>query len=191
MHVRRSPRIGSPREGAMRESDFQSVPFEQRRPELRHLLALRDRVRGDEGDSRRPAPEVLASLQEPRRHVIQAPARGSQSGKDLPGTLLLGSAPLDEPAEWRIAQHKGTVSGRQDFRPVDLQSVAANQVRRLRQRNPHVRFAELQAQLVVEDVVHHPQGGLGDANRELPDLDPMELVHVHHRQLRRVEAPLA
>jgi hypothetical protein len=40
-------RIAHPFEGAVREGDFQPVAIEQQGPELRDLLALRDRIRGD------------------------------------------------------------------------------------------------------------------------------------------------
>ena len=60
-------------------------------------------------------------------------------------------------------------------------------VRRLLKRNANEGLAERQAQPVVHDVVHHPQRGLRDAGRELSKLDPVELVHVHHRLPRRIE----
>ena len=60
-------------------------------------------------------------------------------------------------------------------------------VRRLLQRDTNEGLAELKAQPVVHDVVHHPQRGLRDAGRELTKLDAVELVHVHHRLPRGIE----
>ena len=58
-------------------------------------------------------------------------------------------------------------------------------VRRLLKRNPHIDLAELPAQPVVHDVVHHPQRRLGDPGRELADFNSVKLVHIYHRKLTR------
>ena len=42
-------------------------------------------------------------------------------------------------------------------------------------------LAELQAQPVVHDVVHHPECGRGDAGRKFADLDAVKLILVDHR----------
>ncbi len=60
-------------------------------------------------------------------------------------------------------------------------------VRRLFERDANEGLAELKAQPVVHDVVHHPQCRFRDARRELAKLDPVELVHVHHRLPRSIE----
>ena len=56
-------------------------------------------------------------------------------------------------------------------------------VRRCLEGDSNVRLAELQAQPVVHDVVHHPQRRLGDASREFAQFDSVELIHIHDRQV--------
>ena len=46
------------------------------------------------------------------------------------------------------------------------------------QRDAGEDLAELLAQAVVHDVVHHPHGRLGDAGGELIDLDAVELIDI-------------
>ena len=55
-------------------------------------------------------------------------------------------------------------------------------VRRRLERDAHVRLPEFQAEAVVHDVIHHPQGHLGDPGRKFPQLDPVELIDIHHRK---------
>ncbi len=52
-------------------------------------------------------------------------------------------------------------------------------------------MAELRAQPVVHDVIHHPQRGLGDPRRERADLDTVELVGSDQRQAPDVNHVLA
>ena len=47
--------------------------------------------------------------------------------------------------------------------------------------DPRVGLAELQAQPVVHDVIHHPQRGRGDAGRKLADLNSVELIDIDDR----------
>ena len=89
--------------------------------------------------------------------------------------------------EGRIAQYEGAIARRQQTGPFGFQRIAMDDVRRLLKRYANEGLAELQAQPVVHDVVHHPQRGLRDAGRELAKLDPVELVHVDHRLPRRIE----
>ena len=50
-------------------------------------------------------------------------------------------------------------------------------MRRAFKRNADIAPAERQAQPIVHDVIHHPQRGLGDADRKLADLNAVKLVH--------------
>ena len=55
-------------------------------------------------------------------------------------------------------------------------------VGRFRQWDTYEGLTELQAEPVVHDVVHHPQRGLGDMSRKLPNFNAVELVYVDDRQ---------
>ena len=61
-------------------------------------------------------------------------------------------------------------------------------VRRALQRNPGVGLTEFEAELVVHEVVRHPEGHFGDPGRKLADLDPVELVHIEPGQRTHVES---
>ena len=184
VHVRLAARVRAPGEGAVGEVDLQTAAVEQHRPELRHLLPLRDGVGGYEADPRRAALDVAPRGDEPRRHVVQGAAALAQCGhavhlRALRRALVLGAD------ERRVAEHVGAVFRRQHRCPIQFQGVAVHDARRGAQRNAYVALAELQAEARVHDVVHHPQRRLGDARRKLTHLDAGELVHVHHRQVGR------
>src|ERR1700730_4449561 len=53
--------VAHPFECAVRERDFQPVPLEEQGPELRHLLALRYRIRGDKTNAGRFPTAPLAT----------------------------------------------------------------------------------------------------------------------------------
>ena len=184
VHVRLAPRVRAPGEGAVGEVDLQAAAVEQHRPELRHLLALRDGVGGHEADPCRAALDVAPRGDEPRRHVVQGAAALAQRGhavhlRALRRVLVLGAD------ERRVAEHVGAVFRRQHRGPIQFQGVAVYDARRGAQRNAYVALAELQAEARVHDVVHHPERRLGDARGKLAHLDAGELVHVHHRQVGR------
>ena len=111
VHVRLAARVGAPGEGAVGEGDLETAAVKQKRPELRHLLALRDRVGRDEADPRRStagrwlcAPRVITGADEPRSHVVERPAAAAQCGHTAYLRPLLWRLKLG-PAERRIAKH--------------------------------------------------------------------------------------
>ena len=65
VHMRLAARVRAPGEGAVRERDLQPAALGQDRPELGDLLALGDRVGGNEADPGTAAPYVRARLDEP------------------------------------------------------------------------------------------------------------------------------
>ena len=50
MDMRLAARLAAPAEGAVSEGHFEVTAVNQDRPQLRHLLALGDRIGGDKGD---------------------------------------------------------------------------------------------------------------------------------------------
>ena len=148
MDVSLAAGVRAPREGPMSERDLQTATVEEQWPELRHLLALRNRVGRDEADPRRfrsvrrlRPPHVVAGATEPRRHVVERPAAGAERSdaahlRPLLGRLVLG------PAERRIAEDERALAGPQHVGPVDLQRVGVADVGRLLYRDPRVRLAE-------------------------------------------------
>ena len=123
---------------------------------------------------------ILPRLDEPRGDVIE---RAAALAERCDASHLRALVPrlVLRAHERRIAQHERAIARRQQAGPVRFQRVAVDDVRRLLQRNANEGLAELQAQPIVHDVVHHPQCGLRDAGRELAKLDTVELVHIHHR----------
>ena len=178
VHVGLAAGIGHPGEGGVRKRDFERVAIEQDRPQLRDLLALGDRVRRDESNPRSLGlPHVVAYLDEPRGDVVEGASAFAERGdrahlRPLFGTLVLRAG------ERGIPEHERALLGGEDFGPVRLERVGVHDVGRLLQGDPDIGLAELDAQAVVHDVVHHPQRRLRDAHRELADLDPVELVDV-------------
>ena len=71
VHVGLAASVRAPGKGAVREGDLQPGAVEQGRPELRHLLALGDRVGGDEADTGRTLLHVFSRLEEPGGHVVE------------------------------------------------------------------------------------------------------------------------
>ena len=55
----------------MAERDLKIVSVKQSGPELRHLLALGDRVRRNESNPSALSPEVGARLQEPSGNIVE------------------------------------------------------------------------------------------------------------------------
>ena len=184
MHMRFAARLGTPLKCAVRERDLQIAAVVQDRPQLRDLLALRNRVRGDERDLRIAALRVLAGGDEPRRHVVERPA-ALQLRRSLHLFALQGGLHLRS-HERRIAVDERALFRRHDIAPVDLVGVGAANPRRGAQRNARVVLPERLAQAAVHDVIHHPQRRLSDAGRKLQNFDAVELIDVHHRERRHI-----
>ena len=182
VHVRLAARVRAPGEGAVGEVDLQAAAVEQHRPELRHLLALRDGIGGHEADARGAALDVAPRGDEPRRDVVQRAAALARRGHAV-DLCALGRRLVLGADERRVAEDVVAVRRRQHRRPVQFQGVAVHDARRGAQRNAHVGLAELQAEARVHDVVHNPQRGLRDARRKLAQFDAEELVHVHDREI--------
>ena len=132
---------------------------------------------------------VCRSLHEPSRHVIQSAAAASQVRYATHLRPLL-RALMFRSDERRVAEHVRALLGRQHFRPIHLQRIALHDPRRLAQRNPRVRFPELQAQPVIHQVIHHPERRLRDPRGEDTNLDPVELIDIDPAQSRRIQRPL-
>src|ERR1035438_5143737 len=62
MNVCHATSIAAPSKCAVSEADFEAVPIEQNRPELRNLFTLRDRIGSDKADSCHRSPEILAGF---------------------------------------------------------------------------------------------------------------------------------
>ena len=122
-------------------------------------------------------------------NVIERPAASAQARDPARLRTLLRRLEL-RADEGRIAEHEGTAPGRKRRRPVHLQRVAVQDVGRGAQRDAGIGLTEFQAQPVVHDVVHHPQRGFRDADGELADLDPVELIDVDDREVRHVDHQL-
>ena len=61
--------VRSPRECAMSERNLKLIAPEESWPQLRHLLTLRDRVRGHEANPDCCAFDVSSRLEKPRRDI--------------------------------------------------------------------------------------------------------------------------
>ena len=168
----------------MRERDLQIAAVVQDRPQLRDLLALRNRVRGDERDLRIAALRILAGGDEPRRHVVERSA-AFQLRRSLHLFALQGGLHLRS-HERRIAIDERALFRWNHVVPVDLVRVSAANPRRGTQRDARVVLPERLAQAAVHDVIHHPQRRLGDAGRKLQNFDAVELIDVHHRERRHI-----
>src|SRR6056297_58631 len=173
----------------MGKGDLQPAMIQQHRPELRHLLALGDRIGRDKADTRL-APRIQPRLDEPRADIIRRAAGFAQIG-DAPHLLALPGALVFRPHKWRIAQHVGTPFRRQHPGPVHLQRVAMHDGGALAKGDAGEHLAEFQRQAVVHDVVHHPQRRFGDAGGKLLVFDAVELVDVDHAQDRGVQFALS
>ena len=181
MHMRHAPCVRTPGERPVRERDLQSAAAKQDRPELRHLLALRNGIGGHETDLRRTLLHVFSGPDEPCRHVVERAAALAQR-RDPPHLRPLLRRLELCPPERRIAEHIRTVLRRQHLSPVHLQRIPVHDVRRRLERDAHIRLPEFQAEAVVHDVIHHPQSHLGDPSRKFSQLDPVELIDIHHRK---------
>ena len=121
--------------------------------------------------------DVFSGLDEPGGHIVECSTALAQGGYAAHlGTLLFALKLRSH--KRRIAEHEGAVFRRQKVRPIHFQGIAVQDVRRIFKRNADVALPKLQAQPVIHDMIHHPQGGLGDACRELADLDAVELIDV-------------
>ena len=47
------------------------------------------------------------------------------------------------------------------------------------------------AELIIHNVIHHPQCSFGNANREFADLNPVKLIHIYQREHRDVKLNLS
>ena len=91
----------------------------------------------------------------------------------------------------RIAQHIAALFGREDFFPIHAQGVGLVDVGGLLEWQAAVELAEGFGEPDVHLVVHQPEGHLGDAGGPFGNLDAVELVHVHLRELVHVQRQLA
>ena len=189
MHMRLAPCVGTPRERAVRERYSHSVSLEQDWPQLPYLLALRNRIRGHEPNATRAPSYECCGLHEPRRHVVQSAATAPQGRYATYLLPLLHTLILCSHERW-IAEHVRALLRRQHIRPIDLQSIALHDPRRLAQRNPRIRLPELQAQPIIHEVIHHPERGLRDPRREGTGFDPVKLIDIDPAQARYVQGPL-
>src|ERR1035437_4062009 len=64
-------------------------------------------------------------------------------------------------------------------------------VRRFLEGDADVALAKLQRQLVIHDMVHHPEGHLRNACGELAQLDAIELVYIDLAHLGHIQGQLA
>ena len=186
MDMRLAPGVGAPGEGAVGERDLEPVALEQQRPELGRLLALGDRIRGDETDPRRSFREVFPGAEEPGRHIVERAAAAAEV-RDPAHLFPLFRRLVFGPVEGRIAEDEGATPGIQHARPVRFQRVGREDAGGLLQRDADEGLPELQAQAVVHDVIHHPERRRRDPGRELAEFDPVELVHLHLRERRHIE----
>src|SRR3546814_4632172 len=106
MDMRLAARVGTPCKGAVREGNFQPASVEEGRPELRHLLALRDRVGRDEADACGALPDVPTRRDEPGGHVIERAAGLPERGEP-PNLRALAFGLVLCADEGRIAEDVG------------------------------------------------------------------------------------
>ena len=170
----------------MRIGYFQPAAFKQNRPQLSHLFALGDGVRGDEADLRIRSLNVMTGGNEPRRHIIQRPAAAAE-GRDAPDLGALLVALVFGAAKGRISKNVRALTRCQHCLPVNLQRVFIVDVRRSLEWNARVAVAKLKREPVVHDVVHHPKGHLRNAGGEFSYFYPEELVHIDMGEICHVE----
>ena len=126
----------------------------------------------------RPVPpprKIRASLQKPRRDIIECAAAAAQPGdaahlRALKFALELG------PDKGRVAHDVAAPFGRQQRRPIGLQRIAMQDMRRILERDAGIVQPERLIDGVVGDMVHHPHGHFGYARRKFLELDPIELI---------------
>lgn len=86
MEMRLAGGVRTSREGLVSEGDLQSATVQRQRPELHHLLALRDRVGPHEPDPWRCAAirlrssHIVPGADQPRGHVVERPVAGAEGG---------------------------------------------------------------------------------------------------------------
>src|ERR1700730_4262548 len=123
-------RVAHPCERAVREGDFQPVAVEQQGPELRDLLALRDRIRGDEADARLGPTQILTGLDKPGTDIIERSCSFVLSANYSAHLNALLRRLIALPPERRIAENVRAFFGCEHVCPIRLQRVGINNVRR-------------------------------------------------------------
>ena len=70
MHMRRLGHLAVPAKGAIGKVDMNAEAIDKRLPDKSHLLALRNRIRGDERGADRRALHHFGRLEIPAGHVV-------------------------------------------------------------------------------------------------------------------------
>ena len=142
--------------------------------------ALRDRVRGDEGEATAPwnSVEVLGRLDEPAGHVVEVAVVAIAPHEAQIIGLLLGTHVLAD--KRRIADDPDGGGGRTHLCPVRAQRVANRDVGGRAEGKDRGGLAEKALHLAIRLMVGQVQGRLGDAGRPLLDLDAEEVIQLDH-----------
>ena len=149
------------------------------------MFALRDGIGRYKTDLCRALLHVFTGLDKPRGDVIEGAPAFAQRG-DVAYLFALRWRLEFCTHKRRITQHIRTFAGRKKVVPIGLQRVSVPNMRRLFQRNTCISLAELQAQAIVHQVIHHPQCDFGNVRRKFSQLNPVELIHIDNRkQLRQ------
>ena len=133
MHMCFSACFAFPRKGAVREMDLHPMPPKKFAPQNAGLLALTDRIGGNERATDAGASSHIRRLEIPAGNVIQHAAAFDFAAHDVHVRLLFGGHELFS-HERRIAENVGTLSGRDDFAPVDAERIGDDDVRRCTKR---------------------------------------------------------
>src|ERR1035437_6410094 len=178
MNVCFPARLALPLERAMSEVDFQSETLKQRIPKRASLLALADRVSGNEPDLNARALNVCGCLAVPARYVIEN-SRPISVAPDKFHILALLAGHQVFSHKRRIAEDEAAFCGRKDFLPVETECVAADDSWGFLEREAREVLAEGFGEENVHLVIHEPHGDFGYARGPLADLDAIEGVDVH------------
>src|SRR5271157_2066946 len=186
MNVCFPARFALPLERAMSEVDFQSETSKQRVPKRADLLALADRVSGNEPGLNARALNVCGCLAIPARYVIEnARPVGFAPDKFHVSALFAGHQVFSN--KRRVAKDIAAFCGRKDFLPVEAECVAADDGWGFLEWKAREVLAEGVGEEIVHLVIHQPHGDLGYARGPLADLYAVESVDVHLREALNVK----
>ena len=101
-------------------------------------------------------------------------------------SLLFRSLKALSDKRW-VAEDVAAFVRREDLFPIQSQRVGGMDVRGFLQRQPGIPAAKRIRKPHVHLVIHQPQRHLRNAHGPFADLDAVELMHVHPRQIAHVE----
>jgi hypothetical protein len=148
----------------MCKDDLQAVTAEEFSPQNADLLALGDRVCGDESNTYISARDVLGRLEVPCCDVVQNTSPLYIVHHQCHITLLLCSAELLA-NEWRISEYITALLWWKNLAPVLTKSIGVVNVRGLLQREALIRLTERLGNEKVHLVIYQPECYFGNPSQ--------------------------